>query len=63
MSSPSRYPRRGERSLFSTSFEAEGAELAMPLMSSELRAAPREGSAWRAPARSGSFTLTKTEGE
>lgn len=63
MSFPSRYLRRGEHSLFSTRIEVEGAELAVPLVTSELGAAPREGSAWHAPSHLGSFTLTKMEGE
>lgn len=63
MSSPGRYLRRGERSPFSASIEAEGAELAVLLPASELRAVLREGSAWRVPARLGSFTLTNVEGE
>lgn len=62
-SSPGRYPCRGKCSLFRASIEAEGAKLAMPLVASELSAVLREGSARRAPAHSGSFTLTKKEGE
>lgn len=62
MSSPGRYLRRGECSPFSVSIEAEGAELAVLLLASELRAVLGEGSAWRVPARLGSFTLTNTEG-